>query len=58
MDHSQEVLSTHESPSYHTKEKNDENKNIVIVKNLSNLVRDINLFSKFQRYGDIKGVSV
>lgn len=55
---SQEVLSTHESPSYHTKEKSDESKNIVIVKNLSNLVRDINLFSKFQRYGDIKGVSV
>ncbi len=53
---SQEVLSTHDSPSYHT--KTDENRNIVIVKNLSNLVRDINLFSKFQRYGDIKGVSV
>lgn len=58
MDHNQEVLSTHESPSYHTKDKSDENRNIVIVKNLSNLVRDINLFSKFQRYGDVKGVSV
>lgn len=59
MDHSQETQSNHDSPSYHTtKERQEENKNIVIVKNLSNLVRDINLFSKFQRYGDIKGVSV
>lgn len=58
MDHSQEVQSNHESPSYLNKERNEENKNIVIVKNLSNLVRDINLFTKFQRYGDIKGVSV
>ena len=59
MDPNQETQSHHDSPSYHTvKERPDENKNIVIVKNLSNLVRDINLFTKFQKYGDIKGVSV
>ena len=58
MDPHHDVYSNHDAPSHSNKDPRDENRNIVIVKNLSPLVKDLTLFTKFQRYGDIKGVSV
>lgn len=53
-----EVYSNHEAPSHSNKDSKEENRNIVIIKNLQPLVKDLTLFTKFQRFGDIKGVSV
>ena len=47
MDPHHDVYSNHDAPSHSNKETRDENRNIVIVKNLSPLVKDLTLFTKF-----------
>lgn len=47
MDLNHDVYSNHDAPSHSNKETRDENRNIVIVKNLSPLIKDLTLFTKF-----------